>query len=228
MTDNSFDYDFSKDHESRLRFIVDYLNATQDAHEHTTDQRLIRKQAELESYGIWDDEAEYEYCNEQLACLEMREIMNAQAVLLLWAFVEKLIEGYIKAIEGKNKNNTELFEDFSFRLKKRSKPFPSLVSLWKMYFHTLREPPQGLTDKDWAYLQNVLHIRNFIAHNQHNPGFKPEKKQLVAAKALEDIEVTSEGIRVRYKFLQTLVYQSSALLEKLKGEHWVTRLSLIL
>lgn len=226
MTDNSFDYDFSKDHESRLRFIVDYLNATQDAHEHTTDQRLIRKQAELERYGISDDDADYEYSNEQLACLEMREIMNAQAVILLWAFIEKLIKGYIEAIEGKNKNNTESFKSSFSRLKKQGKPTPSLVSLWKTYFHTLREPPQGITDKDWDYLQNVLHIRNFIAHNQHNPGFKPENKQLEAAKALEGIEVTSEGIRVRYEFLQTLVSQSAALLEKLKGEHWVTRLSL--
>lgn len=200
-------------HEEKLDFIRNYYSTLEHSAKFSANQLWLRETAKLKGMGLTGDDrySEERLTDVQLFSIDVIETMRSQMVLIIWTYFENLFDSTISVLSS--------YRGIPNSFKKKEKV--SIVKCWKNYLSDVLKFHSGLSDNDWQKLADLLHVRNFIAHNTHKPGISPREAQLKAAKRQDGIIVDHRGVTISSEFIVSNMDFARQLLCKLGGDHWV-------
>lgn len=202
----------SEVHSERLSFLRNYVSCLEEGHRFANDQYFLRESSELERSGFGQDDpmAQDKMAEVQLFAIEVEETFRAQMVVVIWAFLERLISDAISSMA--------VFEKTDKKFRKRRNE--SLVDSWRAFLIKDIRSDVDIDASDWERLSDVLAVRNFIAHASHRPGRQPKGKQKDAAGRLPGVRLAPDGIAISRECIESLMEVSEKVLFKFSGEHW--------
>lgn len=202
----------SEVHRERLSFLRNYVSCLEEGRRFANDQYFLRQSSELERSGFGENDpmAQDKMAEVHLFAIEVEETFRAQLVVVIWAFLERLISDAISSIAAFEKTTK------TFRKRKNE----SLVDSWRAFLKNDIRSEVDLYASDWEGLSDVLAVRNFIAHSSHRPGSQPKGKQKDAAVRLAGVRLAPDGIAITSECIESLMEASEMVLIKFGGEHW--------